>query len=343
MLAGGFDSLRATVVKALDPRLTLTRAVNSRIAALLGEEADVFDDIMVAPDLSEPTYGALAKISHDWLLPGIDALPTDTTTIVAANRDFIASFLVGMNHELARELLWHEYPTDQRGTYARQFWTRRPTTASSDRYDLKHELHKAPDLTLARLTGEGGDPLVLVVKGDLVRRYPGVLITAAHTRSGPQGKRLMDPASVVEPDFIGFLEPDVLLVGFEKLTEPLVRAAEDVPDKAWWFFFAEHFAEPRFGLDELVENNVELGPDDVRVWNDPGRTWNDAAWQYATLDGRGFLTAASFDQNLRKGAEGGSPTKHEWGSDAAGQAWIALQFPFRRGVPAQQLLPPKGA
>jgi hypothetical protein len=316
--------------------------VNSRIGALLGDEALVFDDIMAAPDLSEPTYGALAKISHDWLLPGIDTMPTDTTTLVVANREFIASFLVGMNHELARELLWHEYPTDQRGTYARQFWTRKVTADREARYDLKKELHKAPDSTLSRLTGQGGDPLVLVVKGDLVRRYPGVIISAAHTRPGPEGKRLLDPATVVEPDFVGLLAPDVLLVGFDALTEPMVRAVQDDPDRAWWFFFAEHFAEPRFGFDELVEDHVELGPDEHRAWTAPGRTWNDAAWQYATLDARGFLTASSFAQSLRKGTDDGSPTKHSWGSDAASQAWIALQFPFRRGVPASQLLPGQG-
>src|SRR6185369_14966334 len=105
----------------------------------------------------------------------------------------------------------------------------------------------------------------------------------------------------------------------------------------------EHFAEPRFGFDELVENNVELGPDEHRAWAGAGRTWNDAAWQYATLDARGFLTATSFADSLRKGTDDGSPDTHKWAGDAASQAWIALQFPFRRGVPAKQLLPgPEG-
>ena len=30
--------------------------------------------------------------------------------------------MVGLNHEFARELLWREFPTDQRGSYFRQFW-----------------------------------------------------------------------------------------------------------------------------------------------------------------------------------------------------------------------------
>ena len=29
---------------------------------------------------------------------------------------------MGLNHEMARQLLWNDYPTDQRGSYFRQFW-----------------------------------------------------------------------------------------------------------------------------------------------------------------------------------------------------------------------------
>ena len=32
--------------------------------------------------------------------------------------------MAGLNHEMARELLWRGYPTDQRGTVFRRFWDR---------------------------------------------------------------------------------------------------------------------------------------------------------------------------------------------------------------------------
>lgn len=44
-------------------------------------------------------------------------------------QDFGDSNLVGLNHEMARELLWSEYPTDQRGTYFRQFWDTRESNS----------------------------------------------------------------------------------------------------------------------------------------------------------------------------------------------------------------------
>ena len=61
-----------------------------------------------------------------------------------------------MNHELARELLWREYPTDQRGTYSRQFWAHRNTGDPTDQYDLQHRLHEAPELTLEQLGEKPG-------------------------------------------------------------------------------------------------------------------------------------------------------------------------------------------
>ena len=30
--------------------------------------------------------------------------------------------MVGLNYEMSRQLLWNGYPTDQRGSYFRQFW-----------------------------------------------------------------------------------------------------------------------------------------------------------------------------------------------------------------------------
>ncbi|HEY2879468.1 hypothetical protein [Nocardioides sp.] len=328
-LARGLDGLRASVLSALDPRTTLRAAVNSRIAALPGTLAGSFDDIMPAPDLSEPTFDDLAAISHDWLLPGLDELPPDTTTLATSNRSFISALLVGVNHELARDLLWREYPTDQRATYARQFWSRRLTSDVSDHYDLKHELHRAATLSLAGLqtvSGDAGDdPLVLVIKGELIHRYPSLIIQAGHTVLQDGTRRMAEPA--VDPDFRGLLEPDVLVAGFTALTLPVVLAAKDDADAAWWFFFSEHVSEPRFGLDDA----------DGPAWT--GDTWNDASWAGATL-GRGtFLTATSFGRSLPKGTGGGS--SFAWGADAATQAWITLQFPFRRGIPATDLLPPQ--
>jgi len=336
VLADGFDGLRATIVDALDPAKTILTMVNSQISSLTAQQAAAFDDIMAAPDLSEPTYRALADISHDWMLPGLDSLPADTTTLVESNRGFVDAFLVGMNHELARELLWREYPTDQRGTYSRQFWSHRDTGDPNDQYDLTHRLHEAPTLDIRALSerpGEVAAPLVLVVKGDLVRRYPGMIVTAANTKlTGTI--RALDPATELQPDFTARLEPDVLLVGFNTLSADVVWSAAGNEDTAWWFFFAEHFTEPRFGLDEPTTVVSPATPAD----------WNDASWADAALDGDGRLTATSFSGGaIPKSVPGGpaGPT-FDWHDSSSSVAWILLQYPFRRGLRGTDLLPPKG-
>lgn len=330
VLGGGLASLAGPLLAALDPQVTIRRAVNSRISALREGEDAVLDDILAAPDLSEPTYLQLAAISHDWLLPGLDELPPDTTTLVEANLEFIAAFLVGMNHELARELLWREYPTDQRGTYARQFWTHLAGRDPDARFDLKQELHRAAASTLRGLTRPPGgvvptDPLVLVVKGDLVHRYPGLIITAAKTQLS--GGLRVPRGTPLEPDFMGLLAPDVLLAGFTTLDteEVLELEAGGDPDERWWFFFAEHFGEPRFGLDET-------GPPSPT-------TWNAASWEHVT-DTETFLGVDTFGGTTLPKAVG-MPGGLAWGTEAAAQAWITLQLPFRRGIPAAQLLPPE--
>jgi hypothetical protein len=332
-LAGGFDALRTTIVAALDPALTTPRLANHRITGLSTAQAAGLSDIMAAPDLSEPTYQTLAAISQDWLLPGIDTLPAATTTLVESNRSFISAFLVGMNHELARELLWIEYPTDQRGTTSKQFWSRRDTGTAADSYDLVQTLDAAGTLTLEQLgerPGAAASPLVLVVKGPLVQRYPGMLVTAAKTK--PSGAtRVLDPATEIQPDFMARLEPEVLLVGFESLSADTVRTLAANPDTAWWFFFAEHFSEPRFGLDLPAAGDPATLAD-----------WNDASWSNAVLDAAGRLGAASFSATPLPKTRPGLPPgpSYNWQASSSSIAWILLQYPFRRGIRALDLLPP---
>ena len=332
-LTGGFESLRQFIVDALDPTVTTLRLANHGLTGLTDTQATTLSDIMAAPDLSEPTYRSLAAISHDWLLPGIDDLPAGTTTLVESNRSFIGAFLVGVNHELARELLWAEYPSDQRATYSRQFWARRNTGTPSDSYDLKQSLNASPQSSLEQLSEQGSaaaSPLVLVVKGALVQRYPGMLVTAAKTKLNGS-VRALDPSTEIQPDFMARLDPDVLLIGFESLSADDVRRLAGNDDTAWWFFFAEHFTEPRFGLDLPASGDLASLAD-----------WNEATWANATLDGAGRLCAASFNlaplPKSRPGLPPGVP--YDWHASSSSVAWILLQYPFRRGIRAIDLLPP---
>ena len=59
------------------------------------------------------------------------SLPEHASLGLETNRRFVEAYMVGLNHEMGRELLWRGYPTDQRGTYFDAFWDprRRPPRA----------------------------------------------------------------------------------------------------------------------------------------------------------------------------------------------------------------------
>ena len=104
------------------PRYILRSQVNipSRLVKERGPE--VFKEAMAYPELDFPMYKPLADISADLFLPNINYVAQNSISLLETNQEFIEAYLVGLNHEFARELLWREYPTDQRGTYFRQFW-----------------------------------------------------------------------------------------------------------------------------------------------------------------------------------------------------------------------------
>src|SRR5919204_5372147 len=122
--------------------------------------------------------------------------------------------MVGLNHEMGRELLWREYPTDQRGSYFRQFWDVNLVLPPAPTPEDRERLRDIPEIhTWSRHSALGehnqraahGEEalLVLVVRGELLKRYPRTVIYAQkaqwHRRGGrPAGARAGGaPAGVV--------------------------------------------------------------------------------------------------------------------------------------------------
>jgi len=84
----------------------------------------------------QPMYEALRDLSQDFLFPGLEHVPANTVTLLKTNPQFVESFLVGLNAEMSSELLWRNYPTDQRGTSFRQFWD---TLVGNDQPDIAYD------------------------------------------------------------------------------------------------------------------------------------------------------------------------------------------------------------
>ncbi len=118
-------ALRTTIVSRIDPVTTVPARMNGllTLAPRLGwAPADPLQPIMAAPSFPQPMYAPLRDLDPDYLLPGVELVPPDTVGLLETDHAFIESYMVGLNHEMARQLLWNGYPTDQRGSYFRQFW-----------------------------------------------------------------------------------------------------------------------------------------------------------------------------------------------------------------------------
>ena len=114
---------------------------------------------MAYPKIDLPMYQPLEQRSVERLLPNINKIARNSITLMETNQRFIEAYMVGLNHEFARKLLWREYPTDQRGSYFRQFWSVGDTIDSEGLSEdaLKEKLYDIPEIHRWAPTSALGD------------------------------------------------------------------------------------------------------------------------------------------------------------------------------------------
>ncbi len=307
----------------LNPAVTVPAQVRDRV----GEPPEWLPDgwldssqvrpLVAAPVFTRPMYQALLDADPSWLLPGFDSVAEpDLVTVVAANPRFVEAFLVGLNHEMSRELLWRGYPSDPRGTNFRRFW-------SGEADELAAPVHALGGGPLGSHLGAAhARMLVLVVRGELVRRHPELLVMALRSDSlDAAGRPVFGGHGAVAP--IVFTEhraPDILLVGFE-LAAADVSAVGTGPTR-WWFVLAEHPSAPRFGLD-VYSGNPHPADRDALAWNHFTLTGQTPA-------GDGFLDPVPT----------AGPASLGWGKAASDTAHLLLQDPVRAVFDAWDLIRP---
>jgi hypothetical protein len=185
-------------------------------------------------------YAPLRDLSQDLLLPGLETVGPETVLGLQTNERFVEAYMVGLNHEMGRELLWRGFPTDQRGTYFTHFWD--ADEAAID--DLNLWGRQALGAGAAK---SGGDQFVLLLRSALLRRYPNAVIYMTPALS-VAGGLAPDPLPEHEkmPSFSGSMQPDICFFGF-----PLSSAAATGDDGkgGHYLVIQEHPTEPRFGLN----------------------------------------------------------------------------------------------
>jgi hypothetical protein len=356
------SGVRNALLDELDPRVTIPAALSARltVASWVSRATDdPLEPIMAAPEFDRPMYEALREAEPQWLLSGAGSLLPDTVSLAESDERFIEAFMVGLNHEMARELLYHGYPTDQRGTYFRQFWdSRGHVTADGDAAgpDTLRDILPVPDwdpaaglgVNSGRTPPPSADNLVLLIRGELLRRYPNTMVYAVKAILDTGGDRTLGTVER-HPIFTGRIEPDITFAGFN-LTAGQVRGAtgpghRQAADQGWYFVLSEHPSEPRFGLD--ADNGAYGGR--PAGWRD--LNWAHTAASAEDLAALGYLdldadlpdttavVAAAGDPDLAWHARHGRGAKGSNGSDLA---WITFQPPFRVAIHGSDMLAGSG-
>ena len=312
--------LATNVIKAVEPKRTIPGRlmagifVPSRIRTEMAPRPEVFVEPMAYPVIDEGMYKPLTDRSSELFLPNINLIEHNSITLLETNQRFIESYMVGLNHEFGRELLWREYPTDQRGSTFRQFWDVSTffSTENLDDEALREKLRDIPPLHLWSLNSElgthnhrhknGDKDLVLVIRGELLKRYPNAVVYAHRAcwqrkivteadktkdpcdRSGEidnqQERRLVSLSAAEEakpprekvrtPLYKAMVAPDITFLGFDLKVAEVKGGTGAKPgdDPGWFFVIKERPGEPHFGLD--IDK-----PGKLQVWND--LSWPDVA------------------------------------------------------------------
>ena len=351
---GPFDLANASAKlgNAIHPHtafpLRLSAIVQFPPAIDLGKPANVFP-AMAYPDFEDPMYKGLSDISSELLLPNLQLIPPNTISLLKTNRKFIEAYMVGLNHEMGGELLWREYPTDQRGSTFRQFWdvkgVIRPTEGKTEAELTEEHKDIAPidTWTFGSLLGShnnrtpDGSPeqLVLVVRGDLLKRYPNTLIFAQKAVAGmdavgesPVIDQDLDAnefeTQVKFPLYKAEIAPDLKFFGFD-LTIEQARGTVKTPgfddDLGWFFILQEIPGEPRFGMDIAFDPGSD------------GLTWDDLAWDSFNGADLKFIQAG-----VHPAFNPSDNTPDKWGTNSANMAYILFQKPSMVAVHAKEML-----
>jgi hypothetical protein len=221
------------------------------------------EPIAAAPSFPQPMYAPLRDLAPDLVIPGVAQLPDNKIAILETNPRFIEAYMAGLNHEMARELLWRGYPTDQRGTYFRSFWdsSGRPAAFSTAAGlgDIP-PIHTWPDAKhLGEIAAGGSGTLVLVVKAELLRRYANAIVYAVPAVLQPGQTKPKLGTTEVHPIFRGSFDPDITFFGFP-LTLDQVRGTGTPTAPGHFFVIQEHPGAPRFGLAADAPPNTPLQP-----------------------------------------------------------------------------------
>ena len=240
-----------------DKLVSNVKALSSRKLSmdLMESNFDGKYPVMAAPLFPDPTSFYLRELSEKFLLPSVDDLKPNSISCFMTNPAFEEAFLAGMNTEMGRELLWREYPTDERGSCFRKFWDQDvlPDDFKDGYFDVQW-LHNWKGRLGENHADGKGRMTVFVIKSELMVQYPQTGICLAVV-AGSKGQEYLK--KVLDPVMTGWLSNDTYMAGF--------YADELSTTEGIFLTFVETDKSQRFSHDRPLDPNgkPQAGSDNV--------------------------------------------------------------------------------
>ena len=223
--------------------------------------------ILAYPIFPEPAYHYLKMFSEKFFIPCVDELPDHSVALFLSNEAFTEAYLCGMNTEMGRELLWREYPTDQRGSYFRKFWDSETTAEDIHKknfFDIK-PLHTWTGGKLGSHHEDSKTGLLLfLIKGNLLKQFPstqvflhrakGTYNAAAKTGTLAFDFSLAEEFRITKPIIQAYMREDIYLVGF-KMEFNRAVGNPSIGDYGYFLAFKEDVQDLNFDYEDMSAAN----------------------------------------------------------------------------------------
>ena len=302
-----------------------------------------------------PMSTILQKEYSEFFCPNIDKLPENSVTILDVNEPLIEAFMVGLNDEMQKEMLWRRFPNKSVGDYFLRFWDMKDNGIKKEGQPIDpNDIDPISSWKLGNKLGESyieklkakyGDPknnnafdtTAFAIRSNLFKKYPDVLVYAILVEKGQyeekdgqvQVKDSFELTKVSDkylPLFTSLYEPNIKIFHFP-LSITSLREGKD--DKKYFFVIEERGGKLNFGMDETKPK------DGIKSWDDINyETLNIQPSSIVTLNN----PIANRLSPLPLTRDASDKDQVNWKEDSAAIAAITFQAPIRAIVPARNML-----
>ncbi|MCC5636570.1 hypothetical protein LC593_11985 [Nostoc sp. CHAB 5844] len=310
--------VKQTFLAAANSQTSVSSHTSDRLQGGSSASTDQTSATPVYPgvELNIPLCNRLKDLAPEFFLPGISTIPENSVTLLETNEAFIASFLVGANHEMSRELLWRGLSADIGATVFRHFWDVRGGQYTQPTPDI-NPIHTWPSQQFLenQINPSANNSTVFVLRTELLRRFPqaNIYMVEAVEVLVNNIKKRKPSTNTKQYQFWGQLADDILYFGFD-ITPAVAKGSSTT--RGWYLVIEQPESAVRFGLS-AANNSTSIAD------------WSDLAWNH--INPGAYISTNQLNLVNRPGT-------FTWGKNSAHMAAIAQRKPFRLFIHASRLL-----